>query len=416
MAYRLAVFVTVTFLVLYLLNVLVIRFGNHRWWSRKWVRSVFKRLPLLFLTFGLVWMAGTLLDSLWLTRVGSGLLVAIHIYLLAVLIAAIVAAPLNLCEKLYDLLTRGALKSATETSDHPASLSRRRFLHSGLAALPALTATTASVGIVSASSPPRMPRLVLTFPDLPEALRGLTLLHISDIHIGPYIALSDLEALVERARSLQPDFVFVSGDICDHIPSYLESLKTLEQLRPPYGTYASLGNHEYFRGIEAVRSSFEKSDIPLLVDDGIAVDVRGERIFVSGADDPLFMRGPESAAKLRRSVEASQKSAAGTVFRVLMSHRSVAFDTAAQLGVDLTLSGHTHGFQLGAGGRSLFESSYPDRYIWGHYAKGDRQLYTSAGVGHWFPFRLGCPPEAPLIVLEKGCSKSIEQLSVEPQA
>ena len=401
MAYRLAVFVTVTFLLLYLLNALVVRFGNHRWWRRKWVRAAFKWLPLLFLTFGLVWIAGSLLDSLWLTRVGSGLLVAIHIYLLALLIAAIIAAPLNLCEKLYDLVTRRASEGATSSPERPTSSSRRRFLHSSLATLPALTATTASFGIVSASAPPRMPRVAATFPDLPEALRGLTLLHISDIHIGPYISLSDLEALVDRARSLQPDFVFVSGDICDHIPSYLDSLKILEQLRPPYGTYASLGNHEYFRGIDAVRSSFEKSDIPLLVDDGIAVDVRGERMFVSGADDPVFMRGPESAAKLRRSVEASQREAAGTGFRVLMSHRSVAFDTSAQLGVDLTLSGHTHGFQLGTGGRSLFESSYPDRYIWGHYVKGDRQLYTSAGVGHWLPFRLGCPPEAPLIVLDR---------------
>jgi predicted MPP superfamily phosphohydrolase len=236
---------------------------------------------------------------------------------------------------------------------------------------------------------------------LPEALRGLKLLHISDIHVGPYISLSDLEALVDRARSLQPDLVFVSGDICDHLPSYLDSLRILEQLRPTHGTYASLGNHKYFRGIEAVRSSFEKSDIPLLVDDGIALKIDGEKIFVSGADDPRHMGGPESTAKLRRSVEESQKKADGMGFRILMSHRSVAFDTAAELGVDLTLSGHTHGFQLGMGGRSLFDSSYPDRYIWGQYEKGERRLYTSAGVGHWLPFRLGSPPEAPLIVLEK---------------
>ena len=402
MAYRITLFVTVLFLLLYLLNFLALKFGNPRWWQKQWVRSALKWLPAVYVSFGLVWITGSLLDSLWMTRVGSGALTAIHIYLIALLVASLLATPVNLCETLFNLVRRRIRDGARQAkADRPASLSRRRFLHSGLATLPVLTATTASAGIVSASSPARIPRITLTFPELPEALRGLKLLHISDIHIGPYISLGDLEALVDRARSLQPDLVFVSGDICDHIPSYLDSLKILEQVRPPHGTYACLGNHEYFRGIEAVRSSFEKSDIPLLVDEGMAVDVGGERIFVSGADDPRFMRGPDSAETLRRSVESSQRNADGTGFRILMSHRSVAFDTAAPLGVDLTLSGHTHGFQLGVGGRSLFESSYPDRYIWGQYTKGGRQLYTSAGVGHWLPFRLGCPPEAPLIVLEQ---------------
>ena len=113
------------------------------------------------------------------------------------------------------------------------------------------------------------------------------------------------------------------------------------------------------------------------------------------------MRGPQSYRRLRRSVEASQLEAPSDAFRLLMSHRSLAFDYAAPLGVDLTLAGHNHGVQLGLGGRSLFESWYPDRYLWGHYQKESSQLYTSAGVGHWFPFRLGCPPEAPLLVLEQ---------------
>ena len=262
--------------------------------------------------------------------------------------------------------------------------------------------STASAGIISANTAPRIPRIKLSYPNLPKALHGLKLLHISDIHIGPYIALHDLEALVVRARQLQPDMAFISGDICDHLPSYFDALRILEGLQPAHGIYASLGNHEYFRGIEAVRSAFGKSHIPLLVDEGLVVDIGVDaRIHVGGADDPRCMRGPDSAATLMRSVEASQESAPHDAFRILMSHRSVAFDTAAPLGVDLTLSGHTHGFQLGAGGRSLFESSYPDRYIWGQYSRGGRQLYTSAGVGHWMPFRLGCPPEAPLIVLER---------------
>ena len=94
-------------------------------------------------------------------------------------------------------------------------------------------------------------------------------------------------------------------------------------------------------------------------------------------------------------------SAPQEAFSILMSHRSQALDYASPLGIDLVLAGHTHGFQLGLGGRSLFDSLLPDRYIWGQYNQGQSQLYTTCGVGHWLPFRFGCPPEAPLIVLHK---------------
>jgi uncharacterized protein len=85
-----------------------------------------------------------------------------------------------------------------------------------------------------------------------------------------------------------------------------------------------------------------------------------------------------------------------------MSHRPDAFDHAAVRGIDLTLAGHTHGGQIGMFGRSVFESYWPERYLWGRYERNGSQLYTSAGVGHWFPFRLGCPPEAPVIELTRG--------------
>ena len=113
----------------------------------------------------------------------------------------------------------------------------------------------------------------------------------------------------------------------------------------------------------------------------------------------MYLGDAAAHGRLRASVEASLQSAPSDAFYVLMSHRSQAFDTAAPLGVHLTLSGHTHGLQMGLAGRSLFEHLWPDSYIWGHYGGGATHLYTSAGVGHWFPFRLGCPPEAPLFTL-----------------
>ena len=213
------------------------------------------------------------------------------------------------------------------------------------------------------------------------------------------MSLEDVEYLVERASALVPDLVVVTGDICDHLPDYLATLQCIEALTPHLGTYACLGNHEHFRGLPAVRASFERSVIPLLVEQGLTIPVGGARLHVAGADDPRYLGDAAAHGRLRASVEASLQGAPSDAFRVLMSHRSQAFDTAAPLGVHLTLSGHTHGLQMGLGGRSLFEHLLPDSYIWGHYGGGATQLYTSAGVGHWFPFRLGCPPEAPLFTL-----------------
>jgi predicted MPP superfamily phosphohydrolase len=84
----------------------------------------------------------------------------------------------------------------------------------------------------------------------------------------------------------------------------------------------------------------------------------------------------------------------------LMTHRPDAFPPAAERDIDLMLAGHTHGGQVGFAGRSILESSLPGRYLWGKYLLGQSQLYTSCGVGHWFPFRLGCPTEAPIIELK----------------
>ena len=87
---------------------------------------------------------------------------------------------------------------------------------------------------------------------------------------------------------------------------------------------------------------------------------------------------------------------------MLLSHRPEAFDAAADAGVALTLAGHTHGGQVAVGGRALVERAGVSRYPYGRYARGASQLYTSAGFGHWFPWRAGCPAEAPLVVLARG--------------
>ncbi|MFH1845560.1 MAG: metallophosphoesterase, partial [bacterium] len=88
-------------------------------------------------------------------------------------------------------------------------------------------------------------------------------------------------------------------------------------------------------------------------------------------------------------------------FRILLSHRPNIFRAATRHGIDLTLAGHTHGGQVAVAGRSILSLLGTTRHPWGHYQSGKSQLYTTAGAGHWAPFRLGCGTEAPVIELRR---------------
>jgi uncharacterized protein len=139
----------------------------------------------------------------------------------------------------------------------------------------------------------------------------------------------------------------------------------------------------------------------MAVDQGATVTVGNARIHISGIDDPVSLRG-DSREFVKRTAAPTLRSAPSDAFHLLMSHRPEGFDAAAEVGIDLTLSGHTHGVQIGWNRRSAFESRYPKRYLWGPHEKGKSRLCTSSGFDHWFPLRLNCPTEAPLIVLERG--------------
>ncbi|MDA0336303.1 MAG: metallophosphoesterase [bacterium] len=389
--------------VVYLLDLALLAGVHRTWWQHRWVRRVALLTPIAVAVGLGIWAASHEQQSTTWVAVGAGLTSIIFAQLAALLLALLLSAVPRGAICLWGVLRRGASDAfgrtvaAAETT--PRSPDRRRFLRASLTAIPLATSSAAAGGTLQSMQRPKIPEIPLRYPDLPAALQGLRILHLSDLHVGPYLDLRDVARLLERAAALTPDLVLVTGDICDHMPDYLATLLLIETLAPPLGIYASLGNHEYFRGLPAVRACFARSSIPLLIDAGLSIPVGDHRLYVAGADDPRYLASPDAHARLRRSVESSLAGAPSNAFHLLMSHRSQAFDTAAPLGVHLTLSGHTHGFQMGFAGRSLLEGLLPQNYVWGHYGGGDTQLYTSAGVGHWFPFRLGCPPEAPLFTL-----------------
>lgn len=389
---RFLIVATTTYAILYFATLALVAGVHRHWWRVTWLRrALYWQFPAALLGVAFC-VLSRYYNVPWLWTVGMGLFSGLALYLGAFFVAVLLVTPGVL---LYDRLPRRG-------TEGPSSFERRRFLGHGLAVVPALGAASVSYGIYTSYTRARMPVVPLCYPDLPADLEGLKILHISDIHIGPYVQLADLEALLARAAQAAPDLVLITGDICDHNPDYLAALRLLESVPARLGAYASLGNHEYMRGVGRIRQHFAQTAIPLLVDEGLAVPVGATTLYLGGVDDPRRLHNPASYAHLRRSVERAVSASPSDAFTVLLSHRSQALDYAAPLGgTDLILAGHTHGFQLGVAGRSVFEPFFPQRYIWGHYQKGTTQLYTTAGIGHWLPFRLGCPPEAPIITLHR---------------
>jgi predicted MPP superfamily phosphohydrolase len=172
-------------------------------------------------------------------------------------------------------------------------------------------------------------------------------------------------------------------------------------LAPRLGIFAAIGNHEHFRGLRETQRAYEKSAVPLLLEAGTTLKVGDASLFLGGADDPRVL-SRQRPGFFDRTVKTVLDGAPSDAFRVPMSHRPEGFDAAAKEGVHLTLAGHTHGAQLGFGERSVFERLLPDSDLSGHYARDGAQLYTCSGAGPWFPFRIGCPREVPVLVLRRG--------------
>ena len=297
-------------------------------------------------------------------------------------------------------------------SSRSLNLSRRSFIHASSASLPALGAIAGARGLAFANDPPRIPVIPMRFENLHPDLEGLRILQLSDLHLGACAGLADLAKGLDAAIAAQrPDLIVLTGDLADDPALISGALELVARAKVRLGALASLGNHEYLHDIEITRPKYEQSAIPLLVSAGHTLAIGRAKLFIGGADDPVHMHG-DIASMLRPSIElAAAAASADADFRLLLCHRPEGFGPAAELGFDLTLSGHTHGGQIGLFGRSIFEKLVPGTGWWGSYARprprtsrtsrsSPSRLYTTSGFGHWFPFRIGCPTEMPIIVLE----------------
>lgn len=311
----------------------------------------------------------------------------------------------------YRLRRRGAASDRSIESNHDREmearasmshvpvLTRRQVLAAGLAMSPPLL-TGVGVGRgLSQLSELRVRRFVLDYPDLPPPLDGLTLAHLADTHVGRYTNGKQLHRIADAVNQLRPDIVFQTGDLIDaHLDDAPAALDMIRRIDAPLGVYMCEGNHDLFEGRDGYYSHVRDAGVPLLLNEGRSVSVRGVEMRVLGM---MWGGSPKGrGANLEENFAAVSRHRNHEAFEVLLAHHPHAFDLAAEAGIPLTLAGHTHGGQLmltpefGAG-PAMF------RYWSGLYLRDNARLVVTNGAGNWFPLRLNAPAEIIHVTLRR---------------
>ncbi|MEA2708511.1 MAG: uncharacterized protein QOF78_1112 [Phycisphaerales bacterium] len=274
-----------------------------------------------------------------------------------------------------------------------ATLSRRQALAAAVVALPPLVSVGAVALAMRQVSHFRINRIELSLAALPAELDGMTIAHVSDLHVGRFTRAHMLPAIADATNALKADLVLFTGDLIDlalaDLPAGMDFIRRLD---PRSGLFLVEGNHDLIEDRAAFQSQMRQAGLPLLLDEAQVVTLRGRAVQVMGI---TWGRG-ESA--IVGSISRLLPQRRPDAFQILLAHHPHAFDTAAAVGIPLTLAGHTHGGQLMLNER-LGAGPIMFRYWSGAYRKNDAALVVSNGVGNWFPLRVNAPAEIAHITL-----------------
>jgi hypothetical protein len=242
--------------------------------------------------------------------------------------------------------------------------------------------------------------VAIRLPKLPRALDGFTIVQLSDIHVGTFIGERELDRGLGLLRGIRADLIAITGDIVDADPRYVPiAARCLGALAAREGVVCIPGNHDYYTGEDAVLGGMRRAGIDVLVNRGrIIAPGDGGGFALLGVDDLSARTGRRRGAG--PDLALAQSMVPPDRATVLLSHQPRFAAVAERAGIDLQLSGHTHGGQINPGFRPI---DLFFRYVAGRYQVGGMQLYVNRGFGTVGPpTRVGAPPEITKIVLVAG--------------
>lgn len=387
--------------------VLAVLVGLHYYLWRRLVRATQLRQPWARLsTAALVLAAATLIASLFMARseLGAkplavwpgftwiGVMFLLFVSLLAVDVARLLGA----------LVRR--LSGRAPTDPGRRAFFARFAAGGALATSAGLTAVSmrAAFGAVSVR------RVEIPLARLPARHDGLTLVQLTDLHIGPTIGRDDLAALVSTTNALGPDIVAITGDLVDgSVDQLRDAVAPLGDLRARHGVYFVTGNHEYFSGAPAWVAELTRLGIRVLRNERVSIGEGLDTFDLAGVDDRSAARYPDAGHGEDLDKALGGRDPGRAV--VLLAHQPRTVLDAARFRVDLQISGHTHGGQIWPFGALV---RLQQRFLAGLGRHQDTLIYVSRGTGYWGPpMRLGAPSEVAQLVLRSAPAPANERPS-----
>ncbi len=311
-----------------------------------------------------------------------------------------------------------------ETVNH----SRRYFFHAAGVLAGAVPFVSAAYGFIGERLRFQVREVEIPIANLPPALDGLRITQVSDIHIGSYMPVAQVRRAVGMANELRGDLIVVTGDFLTGRTDPLEDcIAELSRLRAPMGVWGCNGNHEIYAGAEAEAAAlFSRFGMKLLRHENAELSWRGSALNLIGVDYER-QRNPDGSRPLM--LAGLEPLVRHDVPNILLSHNPNSFPRAAELGIQLSLAGHTHGGQVRVEilDHRWSPAQFLTPYVAGLYQRpllassnlsgaeiasllptsrlqspAFSTIYVNRGLGTiGAPVRLGVPPEITLLTLRR---------------
>jgi len=438
------------------LSILTLLYLSQRFWYRAlWrVTSHWGRVPLrvgarlayiVLLLLVIVTMAQSLVFGHGVfTRQSSTVGVFTGLWFFSALFAFLAVKAVHGLERLWRSLHAARSKepvthpatapSASAYAETVADPGRRYFFRAATAAAGAAPFLGAMYGFAAERLNYQVRRVEIPLPNLPSALDGMQIVQLSDIHLSSYMSRAEVRRAVDMANELGADLAVVTGDlITGSGDSIADCIDEIRRLRAPLGIWGCNGNHEiYARAEDQASYYYAQAGMKLLRHENAQIPFKGAFFNLIGVD---YQRERTRNGQRQQSLSNVEPLVRRDMPNILLSHNPNSFNRAAELGIELSLAGHTHGGQIQVEilDHRLSPARFISDYIAGLYqrplfapALNDRaaanagptrafspsllasqsspmaHIYVNRGLGTvGAPVRLGVPPEISLIVLRR---------------
>jgi uncharacterized protein len=403
-------------------------------WGRVWLRVVVR---LVYLA-GLLLIIVAIADSL---SQGHGRILPLHspveafagLWFLSALAAYFAVKAVHAVEWAWHRVHKPALPSLPSLLMRPAVAedfvpdpSRRTFFRTASVVAGAAPFLGVMYGFAAERLRYEVRRIEIPLANLPPELDGLEIVQISDIHLSGYMTRESVRRAVDMANDVGADLAVVTGDLITGMhDSMAECVEEVRHLRAPLGVYGCNGNHEiYARAEDLAEKLYQQAGMKLLRSENAVIAYKGAQLNLIGVD---YQRERMPSGRKMQMLDNLEPLVRRDIPNLLLSHNPNSFNRAAELGIELTLSGHTHGGQVkveildvsispaqfitdyiaGLYHRPLLMPDVPKRMgemikLMPNAPKGLAALYVNRGLGTvGAPVRLGAPPEISHFILRR---------------